>query len=63
MSDHQIFAITQALLAVVVIVGGGLLVALGKLPVDAVIGVIGMILGYYFGGISPITPNGKARNR
>lgn len=55
MSQSQIFALTQAILAVIITVGGGFLLAFSSVDPALIVGVIGVVVGYFFGSaISPV---------
>lgn len=54
MSSTDIFAWTQSVLAFIVVVGSGVLLYYNVLSVEAATGVVGVILGYFFGsGVAP----------
>lgn len=47
--SERLFALTQSALALIVVVGGGLLMAVGTIPADVVVGLMGTVIGFYFG--------------
>lgn len=54
MSNSNIFAWTQSILAFIVVIGSGVLMYYNVLSTEAATGVVGVILGYFFGsGVTP----------
>jgi len=47
---EDIYAVTQALIAVIVVVGGGFAIVTQPDLKETLVGVIGVIIGYYFTG-------------
>lgn len=47
---EDIYSITQALIAVIVVVGGGFAIITQPDLKETLVGVIGVIIGYYFTG-------------
>lgn len=48
MNNPQIFALTQSILAIVALVGGGLMIIARPDLASAVTGIIGLVIGFYF---------------
>lgn len=62
MNRDLIFAYTQAALAFVIVIGSGLLLWGGVVSAELVAGIIGAVLGYYFGSATAPGPlNGSSR--
>lgn len=63
MNREEIFSLTQALLALVVVIGSGVLLAFGVISSELVTGLIGVVLGYYFGSATAPNPlNARSRS-
>lgn len=54
MTTAQIFAVTQSVLAILIVVGAGVLLALDAVEPDLVMGIVGVVVGFFFG--SAVTP-------
>jgi len=64
MSRETVFSVTQAVLALVVVVGSGVLLALDVVSAELVSGLVGAVLGYYFGTATAPGPlNGANRQQ
>ena len=54
MTTAQIFAVTQSVLALLIVVGSGVLLALDAVEPELLMGIVGVVVGFFFG--SAITP-------
>lgn len=54
MTTAQIFAVTQSVLAILIVVGSGVLLALDVVEPELLMGIVGVVVGFFFG--SAITP-------
>lgn len=54
MSSAQIFAITQSVIAIIIVVGAGVLLALDTVEPELLMGIVGVVVGFFFG--SAVTP-------
>lgn len=54
MTTAQIFAVTQSVLAILIVVGAGILLALDRVEPELLMGIVGVVVGFFFG--SAITP-------
>lgn len=54
MTTAQIFAITQSALAILIVVGSGVLLALDAVEPELLMGIVGVVVGFFFG--SAVTP-------
>lgn len=52
MDKEQIIVVTQSILAILVAIGSGLIIFLKPENADIVLGVLGMVIGWYFHGAS-----------
>lgn len=55
MSSAQIFAITQSVIAIIIVVGAGVLLVLDTVEAELVMGIVGVVVGFFFG--SAVTPS------
>jgi hypothetical protein len=53
--SKAIFALTQSILAVIIVIGGGVLLAVTTVEPTAIVGVVGLVVGYFFG--SSVNPS------
>lgn len=63
MDKSLIFALTQSILAIVIVVGGGVLMTTSSVPAEVIVGVVGVVVGYFFGSTvngAPKPPSGSA---
>lgn len=62
MSRESIFAWSQSILALIVVIGSGVLLYTETLSAEAATGVVGIILGYFFGNaVAPVPLNGRGK--
>ena len=54
MTSAQIFAVTQSALAILIVVGAGILLALDTVEAELLMGIVGVVVGFFFG--SAVTP-------
>lgn len=54
MTTAQIFAVTQSVLAILIVVGAGVLLALDAVEPELLMGIVGVVVGFFFG--SAVTP-------
>jgi len=54
MTTAQIFAVTQSVLALLIVVGSGVLLALDAVEPELLMGIVGVVVGFFFG--SAVTP-------
>ena len=54
MTTAQIFAVTLSVLAILIVVGSGVLLALDAVEPELVMGIVGVVVGFFFG--SAVTP-------
>ncbi len=47
--DEMLFSITQSVIALIVVIGGGLMLLLTDIDPVIVTGLMGVVVGYYFG--------------
>lgn len=66
MTTAQIFAVTQSVLAILIVVGAGVLLALDTVEAELLMGIVGVVVGFFFGSaVTPVPfrqkPNGVDR--
>ena len=63
MTDERIHTITQSVLAIICVIGGGLFVYTKPADSTAIVGVMSMIVGFYFrGAANAAIANAQAQN-
>lgn len=63
MNRDDIFAVTQSVIAVIVILGGGIAILAQSPNVESVVGIIGVVIGYYFRGMTTTVTASASRAR
>lgn len=56
---ENIFLITQSLIALIVVAGGGIFIFTGSDDKEIVVGIMGVVIGYYF---SVVTSSNRVSN-
>jgi hypothetical protein len=63
MNDQNIFQYTQSIIAIIVVLGGGITVVLRPDIKDSIIGILGVVVGFYFGGMVQNRNNQQVRSQ
>lgn len=61
LSKENLYAVTQSIIAVAVIVGGGFLFATNPQSQSTVAGIVGIVIGYYFREASIVQAQSETR--